>query len=501
MANQVFTRTKPFRSKIATVEDVLSMDQFNLMYELNPNTGTVYNSCTEAQQLAFITNLVDMVRSGGSKIESNFFRDAFGTAKKSVDTTDIWNAYYTDVDYNIVFANSATGTGPGVPTWAQLNRSMHIGDGNFTQPVEGLSIIDKENNIVYQVMEVDTRTPNAHRVLLAPWDETVTVTIRGNKKYFVNPAMIVGGCSCPTPMNSVENLPYVQRVRAFNVRKDWEICEDLLKGYQNIFRFQTKFLMDGTPVDAWDTYEAQKARESLQVSLNALMMFASPITNPALLQGAGAITTDRFTGFYGFIPTLQASAQVIDFAPSEGFSLKTDLQPFILAQDALKRTNRFLVKHGKGFKAGLVDATNELIKNEGLGLYNYEAYERSGQAGKDLVTRYGIDSYYDKALNFYLDFSEWSSMSDQRFIGSEKLSHMAIFLAADGTYDARTNQPIAPVQMYQYGDKMTGDYRESIRHNFEITGCTTIAGSHTESIMMAVHNPDMHLLANPVLYC
>lgn len=501
MANPVFTRTKPFKSKIATVAGVMSMDAFNAMYELNPETGSVFNGCDEAQQHAFITNIVDQIRSGGKKIETNFFRDAFGMTPKRVDTTDVWNAYYTDIDFNVVFAASATGSAPGAGQWVQLGRSFHSGEGAFSYPAVGFSIIDKERNVVYQVMDADTRTPNAHRFFLVPWDATVTLNIQGNKKYFVNPAMIVDGCSCPTPTNAVQNLPYMQLVRPFNVRKDSEICIELDKGYQNIFRFQTKFLADGTPVDAWDTYEAQRAREDLQISLNALAMFASPITNPALLQGAGAITNGRFTGFYGLMPTLKASAQIIDFAPSDGFDMGSDFEPYYLASDALKRTNRWLVKHGKGFKAGLMRKTNQLVKNEGLGLYNYEVYERSGQNGKDLVTKYGIDSYYNKGLNFYVDFSEWSAMSDQRFIGSNELSNTGIFISADGTYDAETNQPVAPIQFYQYGSKYTGDYQESIRNNFDITGCTTISTSHIESIMMAVRNPEMHLLANPVPYC
>lgn len=494
------SKTPQFRSKIATVRDVLNMEEFNAMYEADPVSSTS-QYCDPTKGTAFIKNVVRQIRAGGKKIEVNFFKDAFGYTPTMVDTTTIYNRYINDIDYNVIPAASVTGSSAGAAAYFQLIRGLHSASGTMSYPTVGYTLVDKENNILYRITNADTTIPNAHRFEITPFDEDVTVSLQAGKKYFVAPAMVVDGCSCPTPTNDIQNIGYVQELKPFRFRKDWEICIDLNRGYQDKFRFQTKFDIEGNPYDAWDTYEAARSREDLQLTINAISMFASPITNPLLLAGAGVITDAQHTGYYGLIPVLQSSANVIDFAASEGFNLKSDLEPFILYQDSLKRTNRFLVKHGKAFKASLIDSTNQMVREDGLGLYNYDAYTRGGNDGKDVVTKYGIDTYHHKGLNFWLDFSEWSPMSDYRLIGNDKLNNMGIFIASEGTVDATTNQPVAPIEFFQYGMSETGGYIESIRNNWKINGCETIAGSHAESVMMAVHSPEMHLLANPETFC
>lgn len=501
MSYAFISRTPQFRSKIATVRDVLDLAAFNAMEEANSNT-TSANSCNSAGKVAFIKNVQSQIRSGGKNIESNFFMDAFGVNYKNPTNTDskvIYNRYVNDVDYNIIAAASVTGSAPGAAATVQLIRGLHSGLGTYSYPTKGYALVDKDNNIYYQITDVDTTIPYAHKFELTPFDATVTVNIKQGVKYLVSPSRIVPGYSCPQPTNDIQNIGYVQEVRPFRFRRDIKVTLDLLRGYEDIFRFQVKFGVDGTPYDCWDAYEMARARESLNLSINEVAMFASPITNPLLLSGADVITDDIHTGFYGLIPVLETSGQVVDFPVSEGFNLKSDLEPFIMYQDSLKLTNRFMVKAGFGFMASIVDSANNMVRNDGLGLFNFNAYQRAGEAAGGL-SKLAITSY--TYLNkFFLDFMEWSALSDSRLIGSEKLSNMAIFISMDGVRDLKTNQPISPIQFYQYGDCETGGYIESIRNDWKIDGCESISGSVAQSIAMAVHSPEMHFLANPITHC
>lgn len=496
-----------FRTNIATVSDVLGMPAFNAMYGLSDAGAAAANLCDPTLGTAFIKNLVRDIRYGGTPIEINFFRDAFKTTfvnggnDTMVETTDIYNHYTTDIDYNVVFDASQQGTTAGGQLWVRLIRAQHSGNGSLSYPTQGYSIIDKDNNITYQIVDEDKTVDYAHRFLLQPWDGDVVPSIKGGTKYFVNPAMIVDGCSCPTPTNAIQSIGYVQLVRPFRLRRDWKLCIELMRAYQNIFRFRTMFGIDGTPYDSWDTYEAQRMRDDLKIALNAVAMFATPITNPALLAGAGVVTDSRHTGFYGFLPTLEASSNVLDFDPAEGINFRTDIEPFMLSQDSLKRTNHFMVLHGKKFKVGLMSQLNDMIRFDGLGTCTFDAYSRNGNDGNELITRYGIDAFKDRALNYQLDFKELSPLSDYRFIGNDKLNSLAVFLAVEGVVDAKTNQPTSPVEFFQYGMSRTGGYQESIINDWQITGCETISGNSVESIMMAVHAPEMHAIALPESYC
>ena len=491
------SRVPQFKTKIATIKDVLNLEAFNAMEEADSNTCSA-NSCNNASLgTAFIKNVVRQIKAGGKAIEINFFMDAFGYTPRSVEAKEVYNRYVTDLDYNVVPAANALGASPGAATWFQLLRAQHSGDGAKSYPVVGYTMTDKDNNIIYQITDADTTIPGAHRFELTPWDKDVTVSLKGGVKYFVSPARPVPGYSEAAPTNDIQTLGYVQKLNPFRFRKDWRVTLDLERGYKDIFRFQVKFDMAGNPIDSWEAYEAVRSRDALQLNMNAISMFASPITNPLLLSGADVVTDSIHTGYYGLIPTLQSSAQVIDFSPAQGFNLKSDLEPFILYQDSLKRCNRFMVKHGKSFKAGLIDSTNQLIKQDGQTLFNFDMYKRMGES----IEKYGIDSYFHKGLDFKLDFMEWSPMSDSRLIGTEKLNNMGIFIAADGTVDALTNQPVAPVEFFQYGMTETGDYIESVINEWKVNGKEAISGNHAQSICMAVHSPEMHLIANPVNNC
>lgn len=498
MSLAFISKTPQFQTKIATVRGVLDLAAFNAMEEANVTSSSSQYCNNAALGTAFIKNVVREIKAGGKPIELDFFMDAFGYTPRSVESKEIYNRYMTDLDYNVVAANDAVGASAGAETYFQLLRAQHSGDGTKSYPTIGYLLIDKDNNIVYSISDVDTTIPYAHRVAVIPWSGSVTVNIKQGVKYFVSPARPVPGYSEPSPTNDIQTIGYVQKLNPFRFRKDWRVTLDLERGYKDIFRFQVKFDKTGKPVDSWEAYEAVTSRESLRVNMNAVCMFGSPITNPLLLSGADVVVDDGIhTGFYGLIPTLQSSAQIIDFAPSVGFDLKSDLEPFILYQDSLKRCNRFMVKHGKAFKAGLIDSTNKMIKQDGQTLYNFDMYKRMGET----ITKYGINSYYHEGLGFYLDFMEWSPMSDSRFIGTEKLNNMGIFLAADGTVDLKTGAPVAPVEFFQYSDTETGGYIESVINEFKVTGKEAVSGNHAQSIMMAVHSPEMHLIANPILNC
>jgi len=496
------SKTPQYRTKIATVLDVLDMEAFNAMYESNPTTSSSNNCGRTDLGTSFIKNVVREIKAGGAPIDINFFMEAFGTSYKNPATTEskvIYNRYMTDLDYNIVAAAPAVGASAGDPTWVTIDRALHSGGGTKSYPATGYILIDKDNNITYSIVEMDTATNYSHRMKIAPWDGDVTVNIKVGVKYFVSPSRPVSGYSTPAPTNDIQTIGYVQKLNPFRFRKDWSVELDLMRGYEDIFRFMTKFDYQGKPYDTWDAFEAVRSREALQINMNAVSMFCSPITNPVLLSGQYGVVTDGIhTGYYGLMPTLLSSAQVIDFDPSVGFDLETDLEPFVLYQDSLKRCNRFSVKHGKAFKAGLVKSLNRMIRVDGQTLYNFDMYKRLGEGA---IEKYGIDSYRLASLNFTLNFMELSALSDSRFLGSEQLNNTGIFIAEDGTVDLKTGAKVAPIEFFQYGMTETGDYIESIINHFKIDGTEKISGNHVQSITMAVHSPEMHLIANPVLTC
>lgn len=478
-------------TKFATVKDVMDLPAFNAMYAVE-EAGV--NCKDPLLGLAFQKQIVhDAIRAGGKNIDLNFFFDMFGQKTINIETTRIFNRYLTDLDHNIYIEATAKGTAAGGAFTATILRENHSGNGKYSYPAKYYSLLDKDNGVWYSIEDVDTTTDYAHVMTLKPFDGTVTGELKPNTKYMVIPARFIGGDSTPHDTNAAVSAGYAQEVRPFRIRRDWAIKVRMLRGYADKLRFTLMWDTNGNKVDAWDAYEAQKAREDLRMALNVIAFIGTPITNADLISGAGATSVDdTHTGFNGLLPSLEfGGGKVVDFDPAVGFDLDSNLEPFILQQDTLKKTSRFLVRHGKSFKAGLNRRANRMVKYEGLGLNEWPAFQRNGEK----ITKLETSAY--EYLGYIWDFSEWGALNDTRFIGTKKFDNMGIALALDGITDANTGAALPALEFYKYGAKETGDYEEYTTDQRSITRTEEINGWCADTIMMALHCPGEHLMFNP----
>lgn len=483
-----------------SISEALALPQFNAMYEAGSSSSSV-NNCQdsdlkEAWQHAIVN---DVIRCNGAdnKVDIAFFENTFGWTERSVDAKEVWNRYDCDADQNIYFAEAAVATGPNADFTATLLRANHSPDGKYSYPAKGWSLVDVENDVWYSIEDKIVTNDFGHQVVLRPYQATTVGSVKKFKKYLVLPVRMVGGYSCPMPTNVMPTVGYMQKVNPFRLRRDWNVKIDLLRGYKDILRWTLMWDTQGQKYDAWDVYQAGQARLDLQLARNILAFLATPITNTSMINGTGVtVVDDVHTGFFGYLPSIKyAGGNVLDFDPAVGYNLDADLEPFILSQDALKRSNAYNVRHGKAFMARLINRTNKMVKMEGLGADIFPAYERNG----DTIRKLQFKAY--EWLGFTLTFEEWGALSDSRLLGSQYMSNMAIMSPLNGV-TGENGQAIPSLEFYQYGmNGQTGDYYEKTLDMREITLCEEIKGSVMQSVMMAVHCPGQHILLNPVLGC
>lgn len=509
---QLFSNEPMFCTKPLSTNTILNMPFFDVLAESDPDTCSVARCGDPNLGALYAKNVVHKsIRCGGAPIELNFFREMFPAmdSKMMIDTKRWYNHYFCDPDFNIWAAAPVTGEGPAQGTWFTLAKSNHGGSGTYSLPVPGYMLMDKDTQTLYTVTEVDTTIPYAHRIRVVPNDENVTVEIKANKAYLILPAVMIGGCSCPVLTNKMSSIGYSQVVHPLRVRNDWKMCVDLLKGYRDRVQFAVIYDYQGNPVDAWDVLEARQGREGLQMALNVLAFIGTPTTNPELISGVNGTSANGdfrlgidgdYTGFYGLIPTLKfGGGHVYNYRSDLGFDLEADGEPIFLYQDSRKRTKKFMVWHGAKFGMSLVDRTNKLVPKTQQGSNMWQAFTRLGDlSGNDFMTevaKYGIRSY--DYMGFHLDFKKQDSFSDYRFLGSDYYNGLAIMFAEDGINE--NGRPLQPVEFYNIGQgKWTGDYEEHYIDYRKIDGCDNIGGWMAETLAMAVHCPDQHILINPV---
>jgi hypothetical protein len=482
-------------TQITTIKDAMNLPAFNALYAVEGGDFSA-NNCTDKNLGTSWMKAVihDAIRSGGKNIDYNFFFSLFGFTPISVDTTRIFNRYLTDLDHNIYVANHAKSAGAGASFTATVLRENHTGNGKNSYAAKGFTLVDKENNIWYSVEDVDTSVDYAHKMTLIPWDGTIVGELKANTKYLVLEPRAVSGNSTPLDTTSAIATGWAQEVNPIRVRKDWGVNVNMKRGYQDKIRFTLLWDKMGKQVEAWDAYEAQNCRDVINEFLNVYCFIGTPITNALLIDAAATVKIDAaHKGFYGLLPTLQyGGGNVIDFDPTEGFDLDGDLEPFILVQDTLKQTSRFLIRHGNAFQMGLDRRANRMVKYEGLGLCDWMAFQKNGGTLTKLQT-----TGYSYA-GYVWDFSLWGALNDTRWIGTKKFDNMGIGLSLDGIVDAHTNQPINAMEFYQYGAQETSGFEEYVSDRREIDRTERLEGWAAQALMMAVHCPHKHLLFNPV---
>lgn len=509
MAIPVFSNAPRFLTKTASTNQIMSLTQFNAFTEANTFSSSSANCSNTLEAALFRKNIVNsVIRVGGPASALRFFEDLYPIEPYDVNTTTVYNHYITDVDYNLYPAASASSQGPNNDITFQVIKANHSGQGGYSFGEVGHFLFDKDGRVTYTIVAKDDSIPFAHKFTVRPWDG-VAHTIKQNKGYLVAAARPVGGYSCPVPTNAINSLGYVQNVQPVRLRRDWSVQFQLMRGYQDLIQFAVIYDKDGNEMDSWDLFETQVARQDLRAALNLYCFIGSPALNAGLINnnnipGTGTTVDSVNTGFYGFLPSIFNGGGIIqDFDPAIGWDLKADWEPLMLFQDSLKRSKRFLVMHGKAFKAGMIDRFNQLVTRENAGKYLWENFKRlqTSETAQDsfdsVVQKYGLQAY--KYLGFGWDFMEVDAFSDTRYLGSDYYSNLAICAPLDGI--TIRNRKTPAVQFYQHGAEYTAGYEEFRTDHRQIDGCEFLSGFCAQSISMAVHGPNQFLVANPVSSC
>lgn len=478
-----------------TVGDAVDkLAAFNALYAIqqcNANPDLCGNPDDTAAWSKLIHDAV--IQCGGEPMELDFFEKIFGGTEEVIDAKKIYFRYNCDFDMNIFSQENVKAAVAGGAVTFTLLKALHGGGGKYSYPSVGYSLYLYEDKQWVKITAVDKTVDFGHRITVKPYSVAYIANIRKNKKILVMPVNLVGGISCPSPASSYQTTGYTHHVIPMRIRKDWELPIDLLRGFQEVLRWAIMFDENGREVDCFEAFEKSNARRDMKWAKNIIFFMGQKIDNPALL-GSNGISVD-YAGFDGYIPTMfYGGGQIIDYEPSQGFDLESDWEPIIIKNDALKRTNEFVVLHSKPFYMALSRNANKKF-GANPGACTFETFKRSG-VNQDHITRLGVRSI--EFAGNTLHFKEVSALSDTRGIGNGIYPYSAHFIPGNGLRDSKGREVTAFQFFKPKGCGATGMLEEVDRDRRKIDGCDILAGYLTETLMMAIHCPHQHILANPV---
>lgn len=499
-----FFYSKPrHATKIQNVGDAIGqLAAFNAQKEAGYKHGgsSIDNSCEYDDEFkaSWRKAVYDgVINTGGEPTEIDFFERAMGTngtRTTSVEASELFIKYRGSKDYNIVSNNSVDAAGPGQPATFTLLKSLHSYNGKYSNVAVGGQLYLHESNRTVVVTAVDTTTDYAHQITVVPRSKYYTVAIVKGKKMLFNPVRMVNGMSCSIPNSTWETPGYVQSVKPYRLRKDWETPLDLMRPFEEVMQFALTFDNEGNEIDSFEMYDTTSAREEFRYMRNIQFFLGEPTDNP-LLVNQGVNLNQKYSGFMGYLPTLQyAGGTVYDIEASEGFDLDTDFQAVIIHQDAQKKSKEFMVIHGLQFWLSMHRRSQETFANA-TGACTFETFKRTGAKQED-IEKLGIQSY--RFANRTLHFHEVEAFTDRRALGNGIFPHLGIMMPTTGIRTSK-GRDVPPVEFFNPSGPYSS-YEEIFRdHRHLENGCEKLSGTLTETIMMAVHAPENHILLNPIL--
>jgi len=483
--------------QFANVKDALdSIKAFNALYAVNmaDNNPTL---CGNADDTAMWRKLVweGVINCGGEPMELDFFEQIFGGKTESIDAKKIYFRYNDDIDMNVEAQDTAKAASAGQPVWFTLAKGLHSGTGKYSYLTKGYSLYIYEDRQWVQIVDEDKTNDYGHRFQLRPHKAAYQINVRRLKKMMVTAVRFVGGLSGPSPSTHIQSLGYTNHVKPFRIRKDWEMAIDLLRGYEEQLVWALNYDEQGKEIWNWEAINKMNARRDMKWAKNMIFFMGQSIDNPDLLgTDTGKVSTD-YSGFDGYIPTMHyGGGKLIDFDPGVGFDLSADFEPVMLKNDANKQTTEYVVLHALPFQFGLNRNANEKFKNA-TGACTFDTFKRMGGSEED-IKQLGVKSY--EYNNFSLHFKLVSALSDTRGIGNYDIPQQAHFIPGNGLKDSKGKEVPALQFFMPKGMGASGMLEENDRDHRKIDGWDKLSGDLAETLMMAIHCPHLHMLANPM---
>lgn len=489
-------------NKFTSVGDAISqLPAFNAIFEASRTQSSI-NNCDPNRAAEWCKAVYeDVLQCSGTPTELDFFEKAFasGGKTKQIDATDLYIKYNCDVDYNIMAQAAAVGAAPGAATNFTVLRSLHSGDGNYSNVSVGGELYIYEDDQWVRVTAVNDTVPYAHVVTVVPKNGAYTVNIRKGKKMMFQPVQFVDGYSCPNPHTTWMTPGYINKISPMRLRKDWEQPMDLTKGYQDKLQFGILFDHEGKEVDGWLPYQQIKAREEFKFAKNLIFFLGQRVTNTALVGSGLTLENDKYAGFDGYLPTMKyGGGTVYNYSTTNGVSLEADFFPIIKRQDSLKRSKDFMILAGFDFLHGMNRNNAEVFKAS-AGQNNLSVFQQLG-ADMSVIKKLDITQYSYMGYNF--NFKQMDALSDTRSIGNHNMPFLGMAMPLTGVRNS-AGKAVSPIEFFQPHGTESGTYWESpIRdHRLLSDGCEKWSGSLTETLMMGIHCPQLHILFNGTLPC
>ncbi len=490
--------TPQLQQGLATVEDCLNLNWFDLTYQLNNCEANGLAAGLSPEEVGnFKDNVLEaliLVGDESPQMLFSMFEKIFGSVSpQETGAKRISRMEQGRPNYWVQISNSVTSSAPGQPVTVNIAPSSHFSGGTTSLPQQLTYVPLPGNGFDGAWIESkDDSVPYNHTLVLQPLREDQVISLTAGSKLQLTFAKYVGNNSCPSPGELAVSPGTIKTVSMGKIRADYCLQKAMMKGFfQGKLQFAFGF-MDGKPVDCFQTEQDILMRRAMKMTKDRLFQTGRSITNPTI-----ATTIEGFTEFEGLFPSIKyGGGQVfpINSGATGGFDPDVDLAEIILYANANRRTTEYMFFQSKEFNINFLRKLNQFI-NGNPGACNFPSFTQTGMSQDRMIEFLGVEAYKLHGYSFAIkQMLEWS---DVTYWGTEGYPFPKMGLITPmGKIPTSDGGMVAPVEIfYPRGCGLSGGYKEVFRDMEMITGCEEFQGQATEETTVMFHNlQDFYLI-------
>lgn len=494
MATPYFT-TPQLTQGLATVDDCLSLNWFDLAYQLNNCEVNGRAAGLDPNDIGYfkdnVMEALILVGDESPQMLFSIFEKIFGSiSPQETGAKKISRIEQGRPNYWTLITNDVTSPAPGAPV--TVNIGSYYSSGTTSLPQEGTFVPLPGNGFDQALISSkDDTIPYAHTMVLTPVREDQVIDLTAGTKLQLTFAKPVGNNSCPTDGELAISPGTIKTVSMGKIRADYCLQKSTMKGFfQGKLQFAFGFI-DGKPVDCFQTQQDILMRRTMKMTKDRLFFTGRKVDNPA-------ITTliEGFEEFEGYLPSIvYGGGQVFPFdsAATGSFDPDVDLSEIVLYANANRRTTEYMFFQPKQFNINFLRKLNQFI-NGNPGACNFPSFSSTGMSQERMIEFLGVEAY--KLHGFSFGIKQMQEWSDVTYYGTDGYPFSTMGLITPmGNIPTSDGGMVAPVEIfYPRGCGLSGGYKEVFRDMETINGCEEFQGQATEETTVMFHGLEDHYL-------
>lgn len=308
---------------------------------------------------------------------------------EAVCVDEIFHVEENEFMYKVKPAADVTGSGPGDPATITIAPGSHALGGTHTIVQPDYVVVFPPLNKLGKVVSVDTDTDGAHEMVVVPFDDAYTISVKATEDILVIPFNLRKRCDTAEGKSSSIYPGVAFKSELMIAGKTLKICgSDLASWCEKLMLYKTMSPLDGCKeVEVWWHADLDLMFFEFMQAWAMMFMVGEAVNNDNVAIG-------EYKASVGFLNALRARAAFHPLSASDD----VDLDDLDAITDLIKGRRGYCDQYGfwlgRNIRKDIDNAMGDRFVNGSISYGAFDGFEQKAISfGFDAIKKNGIEMY------------------------------------------------------------------------------------------------------------